>query len=200
MTVVMAVAFLDAANQTSSRFVGTMFIGVVAAFWIHPDVRLARPQSAVMVILTVVLVLQIPGGLVALAISSSHPFSEAENVAAVVRDLPGTVVSSPDYSATPVSVYADRPLYMAQTGRFGTYTVWNNKTICVRTPCPVNVLTSQAINDAMTFAKAGPAYLLLNFPLQNPVPSTTLCRAFTGAINPTENYWLYNLDHAPCPV
>ena len=156
----MTVAFLDAANQTSSRFVGTMFIGVVAAFWIYPDVRLARPQSAVMVILTVVLVLQIPGGLVALAISSSHPFSEAENVAAVVRDLPGTVVSSPDYDATPVSVYADRPLYMAQTGRFGTYTVWNNKTICVRTPCPVNVLTSQAINNTMTFAKAGPAYLL----------------------------------------
>ncbi|MGD0747900.1 MAG: hypothetical protein ABSB68_08830 [Acidimicrobiales bacterium] len=200
VTVVMTVAFLDAGNETSSRFVGTIFVGVVAAFWIHPDVRLARPQSALMVILTVVLVLQIPGGIVAVTISASHPFSQAENAAAVVRDLRGTVVASPDYSATPVSVYANRPLYLAQTGRLGTYTVWNNKMICIRTQCLYSVLAPQAITHAMSFARAGPTYLLLDFPLQNRVPRTTLCRAFTGAIDPTEDYWLYSVDHAPCPA
>ncbi len=200
VTVVMTVAFLDAGSQTSSRFVGTIFVGVVAAFWIHPDVPLARPHSALMVILTVVLVLQIPGGIFAFAISSSHPFSEAKSVAAVVQDLPGTVVASPDYSATPVSVYANRPLYMAQSARFGTYTIWNNKLICVRTQCQYDMLAPQAIKQALSFARAGPTYLLLDFPLQTRVPRTMLCRAFTGAINPTEDYWLYSIDRAPCPA
>ena len=199
VTVVMTVAFLDAGGETSSRFVGTIFVGVVAAFWIHPDVQLARPQSALMIILTVILALQIPGGIVALAISNSHPFSEAKSVAAVVRDLPGTVVASPDYSATPVSVYANRPLYMAQSARFGTYTIWDTKMICVRTRCRYNVLAPQAIKYATSFARAGPTYLLLDFPLQTRVPRTTLCHAFTGAINPTEDYWLYSVDRAPCP-
>ena len=199
VTVVMTVAFLDAGSETSSRFVGTIFVGVVAAFWIHPDVPLARPRSALIVILTVLLVLQIPGGIAALAISSSHPFSEAKNVAAVVRDLPGTVVASPDYTATPVSVYANRPLYMAQAASFGTYTIWNNQMICVRTQCLYKVLAPQAINHAISFARSGPTYLLLDFPLQNRVPRVTLCRAFTGATNPTEDYWLYRVDRAPCP-
>ena len=59
---------------------------------------------------------------------------------------------------------------------------------------------TEAIKQALSFARAGPTSLLLDFPLQTRVPRTVLCHAFTGAINPTEDYWLYSIDRAPCPA
>lgn len=186
------VAFMDAANQSFARFSGTIFVALLAAFWIYdPPGRPARPVAA-HVALIAVLVLQIPGAMVAAIIASTNPFSRAESAAGAVSSLPGTVVAGPDFSATPVAGYATRRVYLAQAGRYGTYTVWNSRLLCDG-PCTWGDYQGETLRAAGRLAGHGPVFVVLDFPA-TPSASLTLCHAYTGAVVPDENYWVYAFD------
>lgn len=186
------VAFMDAASQSSARFAGTIFVALLAAFWINdPTGRPTRPGAA-NVALAAVLVLQIPGAIVAATIASTNPFSRAASTAGAVSSLPGTVVAAPDYSATPVAGYATRRVYLAQSGRYGTYTVWNSRLLC-HGPCTRGDYQGEALRAAGRLAGHGPVFVVLDFPAA-PLASLLLCHAYTGAVVPDENYWVYAFD------
>lgn len=193
------VAFMDAANQSFSRFAGTIFISLIAAFWIC-DTRHAGDsmESSVRIALVLAALFQVPGGLASSLIAAGHPFSEAEQTSAVVRRLHGVVVVAPDYAAISIAGYAGRPLYLAQSRRFGTYTIFNRELLCHLRTCTNAELTQEALRAARRFAAHEPTYILLDFPILHRPTSLHFCRAFTGAIREDENYWLYVLDDAPC--
>ncbi len=191
------VAFMDAASQDLARFTGTIFIALLAAFWIaYPGRRRSRADGAVRVALAVVVVLQVPGGLLAGAMALSTPFSKAEEAAGAVRSLPGPVVAAPDYAATPVAGYAERPLYLAQSGRHATFTVWSRRLLCAGHACTRADYQRDALRVAAGLAPHAAVSVVLDFPA-TPTASLRLCRAYTGAAVPDEDYWIYAYER-PC--
>jgi len=190
------VAGMDVAIQNTSRFAGTIYIALLAAFWISDSTRQSNP-SAVRVAIAITVILQVPGGIVANAIAATHPFSQAESAASAIRHLPGTIIAAPDYAAAPVAGYANRPLYLAQSRRYGTYTIWNTWQLCHGQSCTDNDLQQQALRATARIATQGPTYVILNF-AATPASSLHLCHAYTGAIEQDENYWLYAVNSTPC--
>ena len=198
VTVVMTVAFLDAGSETSSRFVGTIFVGVVAAFWIHPDVPLARPRSALIVILTVLLVLQIPGGIVA---RRSPPRIRSPKQRTWLRWSAICQALSLPRPTTPrprQRLRQSPALHGPSSELRHLYDLEQPDDLCTHT---VSVQGAGTAGHQPRSASPEPARPIScsDFPLQNRVPRITLCRAFRGATNPTEDYWLYSVDHATCP-
>lgn len=71
------------------------------------------------------LLVHLVAGLTLWGLDLMLPFSNAKAVARLLADAPLPIAAGPDYVGTPVSGYLGRPLHHLETGRPGTFVLWN---------------------------------------------------------------------------
>ena len=148
-------------------------------------------------VLGVLLALHCVAGAWLLATDLARPFSHAHSVARVLqsdewRERP--VVGHIDYAAQPINVWLDRPIYYAETRMFGTFLDWSERRKEVPTEIAMREATHMAREEKREVALVlnyGPGALELGKETTRNGVVIRHTHRFTGAMVPSENYYLY---------
>lgn len=185
---------------SASRHYGHIFIAFVASLFLAPSMatmRADRPDisaSSRSAFFTGVLTVQVLAGLVAVSLDLSLPFSNGRDVASYIRreGLENSlIVGEPDIAASTVAAYLDRDVYYPNSGRFGSYIIWDRKRVEPGQPIRevLRRLVSREGDDE-------PILVLVNHPIDGPFDLLQPMAKFDDGIVADEHFWLYRLDPA----
>ncbi len=195
------------------RHWGYAFVLLLVCLWLEADMpddaRMTRPgwleriyrwaSQRHCLLLTVVLTMQLVGGLFAYGMDLIHPFSQATATTAWIQAhnlADHRLVGDRDWAALSVSGALDKPMYYPASDRVGTFIIWNNRR---------GDISSRDLSDRINqqiAASQQNLLLVLNYPLE-PNIAQALTKApvklaqFLGAIVEDENYYLYEIQPVP---
>ena len=200
--------FFYTKNLGALRHHGLLFIVFVLATWIARDryaVKWFRPvdrwsnlaERTLNPLLTLLLVIHVIGGGIAITLDYRHVFSHAQTTAAFIKekqlqDLP--MVGYNDYAAAAVVGYLDKDqAYYPEGERWGSFVVWNTAR-----DATVSDAAIIAAANRLLIQRQQDVLLVLNHPL-NPDEAAQqqiaeLAR-FTGATIRDENFYIYLKSH-----
>lgn len=189
------------------RHHGLLFVVFILAAWIAhycPNVNWFKPlhrwsglaEKSLSPLLTILLLIHVVGGGIAVSLDYRYVFSHAQTTAAFIREkqLQGLpMVGYNDYAVSAVAGYLDKDqVYYPEEERWGSFVVWDKA-------------RDRNLPDAVIIAAAGrvqkqtqqDVLLILNHAL-DPVEAaqqriTELAR-FTGATIKDENFYLYRMS------
>jgi len=190
-------AFIYLKYFGSLRHHGHLALLLTALLWVAPAVR-ARPPGLPPPMArrltsrgwTVLLIAQAVGGAYASYGELALPFSASREAAVFVRSrfaAAAPVVVDPGRIGTPIAGCLGRPVVFAETGRLGTFTVWD-ATLPVDYP-----IAQRAALDAAATSPTGDAALLTNYLLPPGDPRFELLEQFPASVVPDEVYVVYRV-------
>lgn len=145
------------------------------------------------------LVVSAGAGLLTLA-AEARPFSNGYNAAQWLKRnnlADAFILGSRDTAMSTISGYLDRPLYYLECECAGTFIVWNTRrTLSIETP-EILRRTERALAG-----RSGDAILIVNHSVTPeelqaaPALGVTLLQSFTGAVEPTEDYFIFRVSLA----
>ncbi|WP_250125305.1 hypothetical protein [Chroococcidiopsis sp. CCMEE 29] len=122
-----------------SRHHGHLFIWLIACLWIssyYPKSKFLTTFQVNKVtdhknkFLTIILCLHVFAGIFAFSMDLFYPFSGSQEVANFIerQRLNDTViVGSRDLDVSPLAAFLDRKIYYPESGRFGSFILWNSR-------------------------------------------------------------------------
>jgi hypothetical protein len=191
------------------RHIGHIFILFIACLWLSDEIPPsgAEQPSRYPILrffdryrtqfVTVVLIVQVIAGAYAYTMDLFHPFSEAKAVAQSLRRQHldrSFIAGGLDVFTQSVSGYLDQPIFYPERDRPGTYISSDNSS---QRLSPQQYLERVARQPGIE-----KAVLVLNFPLQEPLPSfpgwtlQELARFDRGIVK-VENFYLYQFQRQP---
>ncbi len=186
------------------RHHGHLFLALLAAYWLgeslsaaderpaaHPSGRLPRPA-----LLTLLLAIQAAAMLPAAWFELRQPFSRAGETAAFIRAGGWErcfLVGQPDYAASSVAMQLGRSIYYPESGRAGSYLIWDAQRDPESPPDIVDAVTALAREQGRTL-------LITNHPLPTERLGARLeaVASFAPAIEASEQYYLYATSAVDC--
>jgi hypothetical protein len=158
----------------------------------HPVLRFFDRYRSQFV--TVVLVVQVIAGVYAYTMDLFHPFSEAKAVAQYLRRQQldrSFIAGGIDVFTQSVSGHLDQPIFYPERDRMGTYISSDNSS--------QRLSPQQYLDRVVRQPGVEKAVFVLNFPLQEPLPSLPgwnlqeLARFDRGIVK-VENFYLYQFE------
>ena len=191
----------------SVRHVGHLFVLLVVAAWAHssragprvPRAGADRPQ-ALRPVLAGILVVQAGAGMAASVGDLVLPFSTSRRTAEYVRSRPAeaVLVGQPDYTASAVGAWLDRPVFSPQAGRHATFVVWDESRTCGRgrRSCLGERELLEITRRTFESTGSGPqsALVLSSSPLRD--AGARHLASFTGGIVADEDLHVYEVELA----
>ncbi|HSH61378.1 MAG TPA: hypothetical protein VK988_17400 [Acidimicrobiales bacterium] len=177
---------------------GALFVVLVLVAWRAMSKTSGSPSPpALSRVLTGLLVVHVLGGLAAVAGDVLLPFSRSEDAAdAIATVAPGaTLVGAPDYLASPVGAWLDKPVVYPADRRSGTFIVWDDERFCpLQLPARAGC-EDEAIRLAQSSAREGDVLIV-----PRPITSADLepLGRFDGSVT-DEEYYLYRVRPSPPP-
>lgn len=111
---------------SSARYVGFIYIGFLAALWLHSDVSNFNLRKNAMLFL--LLFLQIPGAIFAFVTDEKHPFSRATEIPKLIQKVPaGDSLISDFYALNPLLAFTDRSCYCIEAGMEVSCILWTQE-------------------------------------------------------------------------
>jgi hypothetical protein len=175
------------------RHNGHLYIAFIAMLWIREYLPGKEPgrKKAGKVLFTGILIIQLVAAVMAVGFETIRPFSQAKPAAEYIRSqFPGSIILAyEDVGTSSVSAYLDQPVYYPQSGRFGTFIIWNAARLRP-------VLTTASIlrrGDSLENLYRRKVVYLFNY---YPVDSAAHCglelrKTFAPSVEPMESYYVY---------
>jgi hypothetical protein len=123
-----------------SRHHGHLFIWLIACLWIsnyYPKSNFLNKLSQLNKVrnqknkyLTIILCIHVFAGIFAFSIDLFYPFSGGQEVANFIerQRLNDTLIlGSRDLDVSPLAAFLDRKIYYPESGRFGSFILWNSR-------------------------------------------------------------------------
>jgi hypothetical protein len=149
--------------------------------------------------LTVLLAFHTVVGLITSFKDAFLPLSASRAIASYIKQSPYSnlpILADPDYVATSVAGYLDRPLYYAGRAELGTFAIWDRKRRWWSILTPAQFIEQINLYQA---ANHQDILVLLAYPLDLPPDRCPLLTQADRSAIPEERYWLY-LAHVQPPT
>lgn len=174
------------------RHGGHLFLVLLASLWLaasEPQTKLLRWQrgpSSVM--LTLLLLAQVPAAVIAIRADMTYAFSAAKDVADYAREhdlLHLPILASRDWAICPIAVHLNHPMHYAESERKGTFAPWTPER---RHLTPDDLLKSA---DQLSAEQQAAVLLITTFELRDRDGGLVKLASFNQQIITDERYHLY---------
>jgi hypothetical protein len=190
------------------RHYGNLFILLAACLWLaetYPSSKLRAGLGARLAglarahkgkVVWFILVSQLAAAVIAGTMDFLHPFSAAKEVAGYLEthglaDM--LIVGDKDYAAMGVSGYLGREIYYPRARGMGSYVIYNEERRYMR-PAEVFHTARRLSNE-----RKEDVLVLLDYKPDMSPAGVVEIHSFTGAIIPTERFYLYLMEYGPEP-
>jgi hypothetical protein len=111
---------------SNARHVGFIYIAFLIALWFY---NLYQPFDRIrLLLITLLLCVQVPGSVIALAKDFKYPFSNAYRINELLNEVPGDEKIVTDYwCLNALSAFTDKPYYCVDMQKEASYLLWNNE-------------------------------------------------------------------------
>lgn len=185
----------------TARYVGFIYVGFVMALWLSGmgnDLRLGKKS-----ILGLLLLFQLPGGIIALKKDWALPFSQSHEIENVLNKVAGHHVITDYWALNYVSAMTDKPFYCVGFNREKSFLLWDREmALILKKP----YIYAEGIIDFLKTKKSREVYLLSNNSLdQINKRDSSVFKTFNieliiekkGAIEKYSDLYLYHVASRP---
>lgn len=196
------VSFLVAASAqqlTNARYSGFIFIGFIAAYWLHCKETPVAPSHSRLV--DIMLSVQLAAGVFAIVKDIQLPFSNLYRIAELIKEVPpGDKIVTDYWTMNGYVAFLDKPAYCVDTRKEMSFVVWNSDMATLQND---RSRYSGGLNDLFSKQRIHSVYMVSMAPEQQlysvdpKLPASfhiTLIDKREGAIEKGGNLYLYRIS------
>jgi hypothetical protein len=183
---------------TRERYAGFLFIGFIVAYWLLCSETPQRKQKNLLI--TLLLLLQLAGGVIMVAIDIQRPFSNGYKVRELLKKIPpGEKLVTDYWAANTVNAFFDTPLYCIDMGKTIPFILWGKDLTGMLakpnryTSGTIQYFEDEGIKKVYMISIASPQMIFQTDTNFAGIFHVALIDKIEGAINKGGNLYLYEI-------